>query len=100
MSSGAALLRRVSRLEKQFDPPQPARQWSIILEEGEELSQELIAQLGPHDTLLVREYPRGYIRDEDAQSTRGQVMSSWINVGGGKKKSLVVRQYDVDISKV
>lgn len=69
----------------------------MCLEEGEELSDELVAQLGKYDQVLLRFYPAGYM-PEAANS--GQVMSCWVDAGRGKKKPLVVRQYGVDISEV
>jgi hypothetical protein len=99
MASIDALRRQVAAMRARVDPPPEAHQWELLLEEGEELSEELRAQLGPHDQVCIRYYPKGYL-GQDGHSTSGQVMSCWRQEKGGKLYPHLVRQYGVDISKV
>lgn len=93
------LRRRVAALYDRAKPPPSSRDWVIDLEEGEELCEELRAQLGPYDTLCIRFYPRGYL-GVDGTSTSGQFISSWRRGPRGRLIPHIVRQYGVDISKV
>ncbi len=97
--SNASLLKRVRAIEKRLEPDIEPRQYSVILEEGEQLSEELRSQLRPYDTLVIRYYPRGYL-GEDGKSTYGQVMSCWLPGPRGQKTPHFIREYHVDISKV
>lgn len=99
MSNAAALLKRIRAIEKRLEPTQAARTYEICLAEDEELCEELRSQLNPYDTLIIREYPKGYLGEDD-KSTSGQVMSCWVNGPRGQKIPTIVRQYGVDISKV
>lgn len=97
--SNVTLLKRVRAIEKRLEPTQEPRDYSILLEDGEQLSEELRAQLRPYDTVTIRYYPKGYL-GEDGKSTHGQVMSCWLSGPRGLRSPHVVREYGVDISKV
>jgi hypothetical protein len=97
--TSSALARRVAVLRRKMNPVREPRDYVVALEEGEELSEELQAQLGPHDTVTIREYPRGFL-GVDGASTRGQHMSCWLRGPRGRMIPHVIRQYNVDISKV
>src|SRR5258705_10513103 len=93
------LRRRVAGLYDRAKPPPASRQWVISLEEGEEMCEELRAQLGPYDTVCIRFYPRGFL-DVDGMCSSGQFISSLRRGPRGRLIPHIVRQYGVDISKV
>jgi hypothetical protein len=95
----SSLRSQVAALKVRATPERQVRQWEVSLEEGEELCEELRQQLGPHDQVIIRYYPRGYLGIDDA-STRGQVMSCWQPGPRGRNRPLIIRQYGVDTSKV
>jgi len=92
MTTIASLVNQVAIIRARVETARRGRDWSIMLEEGEELSDELSAQLGPHDTVLVEYYPRGY-PGVDGASTGGQVMSTWRPGPHGKPVPHLIRQY-------
>jgi hypothetical protein len=93
-------LRRIEALQRKMNPVQEPRHYVVELEEGEELSEELRAQLGPYDSVTIRQYPRGYL-GVDGASSGGQHMSCWLRGKGGRMRPHVVRQYvGIDIGKV
>ena len=67
--------------------PHAPRQYVMILEEGEAVSEGLRAQLGPYDQLTIRLYPKGFAPDL-AQCP--QSMSCELREYGGHKRPYVV----------
>lgn len=61
-----SLFNRIHAIKRQLAPI--AKTWFLQLEEGEEPSNDFRAMLGPHDTLVIREYPRGYLDNTDMPS--------------------------------
>lgn len=56
----AALKHRIDRLIEQIDPRHP-KTWMVVQEQGLGIPEQLAQELGPRDTVLVREYPKGYL---------------------------------------
>lgn len=52
-------LRRVKKLRREARPP---KHWNIVIEEGEELTDEQRAQIGEGDTVCIREIPKGLLK--------------------------------------
>jgi hypothetical protein len=92
-----SLRRQVAAMKAKLDVEGAPRQWSLCLEEGEELADSLKAQLGKHDTVYIRRFPAGLLGD---RSDHGQVMSCWLPGKRGQKIPHVVREYGVEIGKV
>lgn len=99
MTTTAALLRRVRTIERRLSPKQAPRTYSMVLEEGEPLSEELRKHLTPDDTVYIRRYPKGLL-GEHLHSSSGQVMSCWLKGPRGILIPHIVREYGTDTSKV
>lgn len=100
MTSSSALLRRVELLRRKMNPVPEPRHYSMILEEGEDIAEELRAQLHEHDSVVIRYYPKGMLGKHLHPPTHGQHMSCWLRGPRGRMVPHVVRQYGVDIGNV
>lgn len=83
----AVLLRRVERMMRKLTAPQAPRDYVMILEEDEEVSEALRAQLGPHDQLTIRYYPKNFAPD---LRQCPQSMSCELREYGGQRRPYVV----------
>jgi hypothetical protein len=61
--SSAALLRRVRTMKRKLNEPQSPRDYIMVLEMDEPVSEALMSQLREFDTLTVRRYQKGYAPD-------------------------------------
>jgi|SRR6266568_7282672 len=97
MATVAGLRQQVRFLKRKATPVRPARHWSMCLAEGEEVSEELRREIGPNDSVFIRRIPGDILPDRPEW---GQIMSCWKPGPHGTMKPHVVRQYNVDCSKV
>ncbi len=60
-SSVDALARRLDRAKHHIDKLKESRLWVFVLEDGQSLTPEQQAKIGPHDKVVIRLYPKGYL---------------------------------------
>ena len=58
MASLAALQTRLKRVQEQLEPA--SKLWVLVLEQGQAIPPEQRAQIGPRDTVVIREVPIGF----------------------------------------
>jgi hypothetical protein len=60
-----ALRRRVQAIREKVGRPDDPKVWHLSLPEGDEIPEHIAAQIGERDHVIIREYPRGYLGDDD-----------------------------------
>ena len=56
-----ALLKRIDKMLIQIDTRLTPKTWHFCIEEGTSLPDHIRSQLGPYDTVIIRQCPKGLL---------------------------------------